>query len=78
MATKTLTITEDAYDILKSRKKERESFSDVIRREFSSRGLRELAGILSKKDAAELEKNIRKGRKGMDERFSRFKKELDK
>lgn len=37
MVTKTLTIMEDAYELLKSAKRDDESFSDVIRREFSSK-----------------------------------------
>lgn len=37
MTTKTITIMEDAYELLKKSKKPDESFSDVIRREFSSK-----------------------------------------
>ncbi|HLC67012.1 MAG TPA: antitoxin VapB family protein [Candidatus Nanoarchaeia archaeon] len=38
MVTKTLTITEDAYDLLKHRKVEGESFSDVIRKLAMKKG----------------------------------------
>ena len=38
MVTKTLTITEDAYVLLKQRKAEGESFSEVIRKLASQKG----------------------------------------
>jgi predicted CopG family antitoxin len=38
MAHKTITISEDAYDALATRKKENESFTDVILRVTSDRG----------------------------------------
>lgn len=63
MATKTLTITEEAYKRLAARKKERESFSDVINRLVGKGSILEFAGTLSNKEAEELEKIITKGRK---------------
>ncbi|MBU1975018.1 MAG: antitoxin VapB family protein [Nanoarchaeota archaeon] len=71
MATKTLTITEDAYNLLSSRKGPNESFSDVISRITKSTSLRELVGILSDKDAKELKSNIAKTRKQMDKDFEK-------
>jgi len=37
MATKTISLSEDAYEILKAKKREGESFSDVIRRELGGK-----------------------------------------
>lgn len=62
MATKTISITEDAYEILKSMKKGSESFSDVIKRINSKNSLLSYVGILEDKDAAELEKTINASR----------------
>ncbi len=72
MSTKTISITEEAYDRLDSRKKERESFSEVIKRLTGKRSLTEFAGIFSKEEAAELEKNIRKGRISATKRLERI------
>ncbi len=61
MATKTLTITEDAYNLLKSKKLADESFSEEIMREMSEkkqkRPLRDFYGILSKEDGDAIMKN---------------------
>lgn len=62
MGTKTISITEESYQRLESRKKERESFSEVINRLTSKRSLTEFAGIFSKEGAKELGENIRKSR----------------
>ena len=58
MATKTITIMEDAYRLLKIRKRREESFSDVIRRELemSKKPLIEFAGAW--KDTPELKKRF--------------------
>lgn len=53
MATKTLTIMEDAYHLLVCHKHEDESFSDVIRRVLSrkpKKTLADFAGILTKEE----------------------------
>lgn len=61
MASKTIRITPEAYEILEARKKPGESFTDVVLRLAGARPLSELAGLLSEGEAQELEGNIRKG-----------------
>ena len=66
MGTKTITIMDDAYELLSRNKRKDESFSDVVRREFSKKGsILDLAGAwsdLSDKDAMEMEKAVKKSR----------------
>ena len=63
MATKTLTITEDAYDRLVQCKRQHESFSDVIVKHFPKHSLMELVGILTDKEAESLREHIRAKRR---------------
>lgn len=63
MTTKTITVTEDAYEKLKSRKLPTESFSEVITRITNNKALSDFFGILSKEDANLLEKGIKESRK---------------
>lgn len=67
MATKNISITENAYKILAMRKGENESFSKVIIREMGKKGntknLMEFFGVLSKKSAEAIEKSIEESRK---------------
>jgi predicted CopG family antitoxin len=59
MSTKTITIMDDAYDLLKKSKLPNESFSDVIRREFSSKKkMSDFFGAWSDFDTNSLKKNI--------------------
>lgn len=72
MATKTISITEEAYGRLKSLKEENESFSEVINKVTGQKSLSKLAGILSGESARKLEKSIAEGRKRSRERRERM------
>lgn len=65
MATKTLSITEEAYNRLKVLKNNKESFSDIIMRVTNKnrKSVSELYGLFPKKEADELERNIKEIRK---------------
>jgi len=62
MATKTISITEEAYNNLVRHRRENDSFSIIINRELGCRKakLSDFFGILSKEDGEKLEKNIKK------------------
>lgn len=72
MATKTLTIAEDAYDRLNAIKEESESFSEVIRRLTCKVRLMDFAGILSDEETRKVKEKIRKMRESSAERMKLF------
>lgn len=76
MATKSVTIKESAYEILKSRKQEGESFSDVIERIASRRSLTELLDVLSEEEGESLADEVEKTRKELDEDISERSKQV--
>ena len=76
MSTKTVTLSQDAYDQLAGLKEGHESFSDVVRRLASRQSLRRFAGVLSNKEASDIEDTIKKGRAMSKERTKRLLKEL--
>ena len=67
MATKTITITEDAYYVLSRNKLPSESFSQVIKRSFEKkRSIMDLCGVwadISDKDAESMKTTINTLRK---------------
>ena len=80
MATKTISITEDAYERLAALKNENESFSGVIGRITHKPKLSDFHGILSEEVADKLEKSIKELRKGHrkshEKRMERIRKDL--
>ncbi|AGB38960.1 antitoxin VapB family protein [Natronococcus occultus] len=64
-------LTEEAYQRLKSRKQEGESFSDTVERIAGERSLLDLAGILSDEEAEEM-------RDAIDERETQSRERLDR
>ena len=76
MPTRTISITEEAYERLKVRKEKNESFTDVINRVTGKRSIMELAGILSKDEGKKLEKYINERRKASRENSNRIRESL--
>ncbi|MBT3465185.1 hypothetical protein HOD20_05615 [archaeon] len=76
MATKTITITEDAYEILKNLKTNKDSFSDVIKKNLGKSSLKEIYGLLKDSD---IDKRVEYARNKMDEDFrDRMKRNFSK
>lgn len=67
---KSVRLSEEAYDRLAAHKREDETFSDVVLRLAGERSLLELAGILSDEEADEL-------RDAIEERRARRREELE-
>lgn len=70
MSTKTISLSEDAYERLKAEKQEGESFSDVVRRLTPGVKLTEYHGVLSEETADELEAAVAEARGERAERRS--------
>ena len=62
MTTKTISITEEAYNTLKSKKEPNESFSEIIVRLSGRKSLSSFIGALSPESADALEKSIKESR----------------
>jgi predicted CopG family antitoxin len=77
MSSKSITISEEAYRRLKSKKKKNESFTDVINRITRERPLSEIAGILSEKEADKLKKHVKDRRKETRIRINKIKGEIE-
>ncbi|HIH65630.1 MAG TPA: hypothetical protein HA282_00240, partial [Nanoarchaeota archaeon] len=78
MATKTISITEDAYKRLEVLKTEKESFSDIINKITKKKSLLDIAGILTENEARILENRIKKSREASRKRMKRIRMELAK
>ena len=76
MATKSVTIKESAYEILKSRKENNESFSDVIERIARRRPLTDLNDVVSKSEGENIAEEVEKVREEMEEELENRSKRI--
>jgi len=76
MSSKTVSLDEEAYEQLKTRKKAGESFSDVVKRLAGEQSWSEVTGILTDTEAEELEASITAGRSASTRRSDRLADEL--
>ena len=76
MPTRTISITEEAYERLKAKKNNNESFSDIILKITGKAMLSDFAGILSKDEADKLEARIKASRANSRSRADRIRKRL--
>ncbi len=58
MPEKNIEIDEEAYQILKSRKKQGETVSDVIKRMSKQKTMKEIVNVLSEKEGKRLTKKL--------------------
>ena len=63
MATKSITITHEAYERLVTFKEPQDSFSDVVYKLTQKYSLLDLVGVLSQPEAEELKRSIQEVRK---------------
>lgn len=73
MGSRTISLSEDAYEALRSLKQPGESFSDVVRRLARRRSLLELAGAVDPEGAEAIAKAVEANRR---ERLGRRREEL--
>ncbi len=76
MATKTLTITEDAYERLAAHKEGNESFSEVIDRITHKVNLVSVAGLLTEEEGYRIEQRIKKMRVKSRQKLLHIRQEL--
>lgn len=76
MATKTISLDEEAYERLKAHKREGESFSDVVKRLSGERSWTEVTGILSDAEAESLETAVEADRERSRDRRERLQADL--
>ena len=76
MSSKTVSLDEEAYEQLKTRKKEGESFSDVVKRLAGEQSWSEVTGILTDTEADALEASITGGRSASNRRRDQLANKL--
>ena len=76
MATKTISITEEAYERLASNRKNKESFSEIIERITNKADILDYAGALTDLEASSMEKRINESRKESRSRMEKVRGEM--
>ena len=76
MATKNISITEEAYVRLASLRQGKESFSEIINRLTNKRRLLNFAGVLSRESADRIEEHVEKRRAELDKERARRRKKI--
>jgi predicted CopG family antitoxin len=71
MGTKNIAISDEAYQMLRALKKSGESFTEVIERITRRSAILDLAGIMSKTEAINLENRVREIRRQSSQRILR-------
>ncbi len=77
MGTRTIRLDDEAYERLASRKREGESFSDVVKRVAGERSLLEIAGILSEEEVETMRETIAERRTRSRERSDELARRLE-
>lgn len=71
MPSRPIQVTDEAYELLRSLKQDRESFTDVIKRLAGERTLFEVVGVLNPEQARRFETRIAQGRERAKRRRAR-------
>jgi predicted CopG family antitoxin len=77
MGTKTIRLDDEAYERIAERKREGESFSDVVKRIAGERSLLELAGVLTDEETETMRETIDARRERSRERSEEIATRLD-
>ena len=77
MGTKTIRLDDEAYERIAERKREGESFSDVVKRITGERSLLELAGVLTDEETETMRETIDARREHSRERSEEIATRLD-
>lgn len=78
MATKTISISEEAYNLLRNMRDGKESFTETIIKIAKKDPLSKLAGILTKKEADELRSYIKTSREKTGKRLEQVRERMTK
>ena len=78
MTTKTITITENSYNLLRNMKKENESFSETIERVIAKKiNLSDFSGVISRDSAKRIENQIKKSRIKSFNRLNKLRRSIN-